>query len=335
MYSHIASAWRLKPAEQQRLRAAALARQRFAALAKLDGCLLALLLVVTAVNAANPGASSQGVQQPVGLLVGAAAALPLLGAWLAACWAAVLRRRRQLASAVDMLHPLSYAPPLLVIFTGLCMAGLEGLGAGGICRGACRGGWYMFVSDRCPNNPSTPKSCHAGATEGSQLVQPHGQVYLILYSLLFLAARTTTCWAARQLTAAAAQAAPLPGPCKQAQQVASSAVGGQEGSGEQPDELCLPQELLPLARGAWLRKLASSSGTLDTADSGTSSLVGCSFSLPGCGLGSRLGWRSGGGVPATLEGRQRFFQLSQDGACLRWSWRKWILMPHVESLECW
>lgn len=121
MYSHIAASWRLKPAEQQRLRAAALARQRFAALAKLDASLLVLLAVVASVNAANPSSGdAQRASGPVGLLIGAAAALPLCAGWLACCWAAALGRspRRQLAQAVDLAYPLCYVPPLLIIFTG-------------------------------------------------------------------------------------------------------------------------------------------------------------------------------------------------------------------------
>lgn len=119
MYSKFASAWRLRPAEQQRLRAAALARQRFSAVAKLDASLLVLLLVVAAVNAANPSASASSAQ-PVGLLIGAAAAAaPLLASWLAACWLAVRARRpSRLAGAVDLAFPLCYVPPLLILFAG-------------------------------------------------------------------------------------------------------------------------------------------------------------------------------------------------------------------------
>ena len=119
MFSHVASAWRLKPAEQQRLRAAALARQRFAALARLDAALLAVMVVVAAVNAANPGA---GQPQPVALLVGAtAAAAPLLAAWLAACWRGVLPVLAPWAAALDYLFPLCYVLPLLIIYTGACL----------------------------------------------------------------------------------------------------------------------------------------------------------------------------------------------------------------------
>lgn len=126
--SRIAANWRLRPSQQQQQRARQLSKQLFAALAKLDAVLLALLLVVAGIGAANPGASSAAQQpQPVGLLVGAAAAAgALLPAWLAACVAAGAasmlatspRRRRGLAAAVDLLYPLCYVPPLLIIFAG-------------------------------------------------------------------------------------------------------------------------------------------------------------------------------------------------------------------------
>jgi hypothetical protein len=118
MYSRIASDWRLRPAEQQRRRALTLGRHRFAALARLDATLLALMLVVAAINAANPG-NSPAQPGTVGLLVGAAvAAAPICGGWLAACWLAVRRRHRQLATALDYATPLCFVPPLLIIFTG-------------------------------------------------------------------------------------------------------------------------------------------------------------------------------------------------------------------------
>lgn len=82
---------------------------------QLDAALLVLLGSVTAVNAAT--AAGPGPAQ--GLLAGCAAALPLLGAWLGACWAAVLHRRRQrLAAAVDISYALCYVPPLIILYTG-------------------------------------------------------------------------------------------------------------------------------------------------------------------------------------------------------------------------
>lgn len=118
MYSRIASSWRLRPEEQEWRRAAALARQRFTAAARSDALLLTLMVLVAAVNAANPGAA--GPQpQPLVLLAGAAAAAALVcGGWLAGSWAAACCSRRQLATAVDCAYPVCYVPPLLTIFSG-------------------------------------------------------------------------------------------------------------------------------------------------------------------------------------------------------------------------
>ncbi|PRW39298.1 Mitogen-activated kinase kinase kinase dlk-1 [Chlorella sorokiniana] len=316
MYSKIASAWRLKPAEQLRLRAAALARQRFAALAKLDASLLALLLVVAAVNAANPSADESSAQ-PVVLLIGAAAAAaPLLGGWLVACLAAVRARRpSRLAPAVELTFPLCYVPPLLILFVG--------------------------------------------ATKGGQLEEPHGQAYLIVYSVLFLAARTATWWAARQLAFACLPLGTAAGQQQLLhlqQVVAAAGPGSAEGSTDESADCHLPAELLPLVRGAWLLKLPSGGGSSGSGEEGsggdtlqpcistTSSLgittsgsmgVPCS-SLCCLGGGGDSGWsvlrllrRHG-----SSRGRQRFFQLSTDGACLRWNWHRWVLMPHVEAIHC-
>lgn len=186
----------------------------------------------------------------------------------------------------------------------------------------------------------SPMHHRAGATKGSQLAQPHGQAYLILYSLLFLAARTATWWSARALCSSAPPACSPGGSASSAASgklgaPGSAAVGG----GEQQQEPCLPAELLPLVQGAWLAKLPSSGGGLDRSDSTISSLPSA-----GCLQANGLGWAASvwplrlcaGPAPASAaEGKQRFFQLSQDGACLRWSWHKWVLMPHVETLECW
>jgi hypothetical protein len=123
MYSRIASDWRLQPAEQQQQRVAAHSIQRFMAVARTDALLLALLLLVAAVNAANPTPGS-GQPRPIFLLVGAAtAALPICAGWLAACWAAVAgSHRRRLATALDFAYPLCHVPPLLIIFAGELIA---------------------------------------------------------------------------------------------------------------------------------------------------------------------------------------------------------------------
>ncbi|KAL4440482.1 hypothetical protein ABPG75_003483 [Micractinium tetrahymenae] len=307
MYSRIAANWRLRPSEQQRQRARQLSKQLFAALAKLDALLLALLLVVASIGAANPASGTAAAQpHPVGLLIGAAAAAAaLLPAWLAACAAAAVapsalqgqRRRWQLAVTVDLLYPLCYVPPLLAIF--------------------------------------------AGASKGGQLAQPHAEAYLILYPILFLAARTATWQASRQLLSC----------CPQHNTEASSgsrpgALGGSSSAAAEVWEPALPPELLPLLRGAWIQKLPSVSAAATAAleaaataavaaaaaaEKSSDSLLTC------CGGGAcsecadaRAAAGCGGGCRAP----QRFFQLSADGAALRWSWDRWILMPHVQAINC-
>lgn len=154
--SRIAANWRLRPSQQQQQRTRQLSKQLFAALAKLDALLLALLLVVASIGAANPGAvTAAGGVQHVGLLVGAAAAAAaLLPAWLAACaavasaWIVTADRRRRLAAAVDLLYPLCYVPPLLVIF------------AGGLCE------WQQ---------PSRLHSCQPGQAGGPAMPMPRAE----------------------------------------------------------------------------------------------------------------------------------------------------------------
>lgn len=368
MYSKFASAWRLRPAEQQRLRAAALARQRFSAVAKLDASLLVLLIVVAAVNAANPSASASSAQ-PVGLLIGAAAAAaPLLASWLAACWLAVRARRpSRLAGAVDLAFPLCYVPPLLILFVGelLRAQSAEACIQLGKWRAVLLGYEPASPNGHMPSALPAPLTDRpppalsrltAGATKGAQLHEPHGQAYLIAYSVLFLMARTATWWAARQLACACLPLGAAPAQQQQLQQVvAASGPGSADGSTDEHPESHLPAELLPLVRGAWLLKLpsgggSSSGGEEDAAGSGevlqpgistTSSLgltssgsVGvpcstlCCLGSSGGGGWSWLRWRG------SRRGRQRFFQLSTDGACLRWNWHRWVLMPHVEAIHC-
>ena len=82
-----------------------------------------------------------------------------------------------------------------------------------------------------------------------------------------------------------------------------------------------------------LQQAGSSTSSLDGSASGSLS-VPCS-SL--CCVGGGWGWlglrRHGAGAGSGAGGRQRFFQLSTDGACLRWSWHRWVLMPHVEAIH--
>ncbi|GAB4814115.1 hypothetical protein N2152v2_001161 [Parachlorella kessleri] len=78
----------------------------------------------------------------------------------------------------------------------------------------------------------------------------------------------------------------------------------QEGSGTHSD---VPLEVLPLVQGAWLRKLGNSNQQQ-----------------------TRRTARRGRGN----NGHWRFFQLSHDGSTLRWSWKRFVLLYHVEDIIC-
>ena len=107
-----------------------------------------------------------------------------------------------------------------------------------------------------PPHPLLP----AGAREGGQLAELHSQAYLIAYPLLFLAARTATWWAARQLGAARLAPAASSSQAQLQLVVAAAGPGSGECGAEVPAEACLPAELLPLVRGAWLLKLPRGRG---------------------------------------------------------------------------
>ena len=230
--------------------------------------------------------------------------------------------------------------------------------------GACLFQWHMPSALVCSTCPLTdcphPLSCPlvtAGATKGTQLHEPHGQAYLIAYSVLFLMARTATWWAARQLACAYLPLGAVPTQQQQLQQVvAASGPGSADSSTDEHPESHLPAELLPLVRGAWLLKLPSGGGS--SSSGGEEDAAGSGDALqPGISTTSSLGLTSSGsvGVPCSTlcclgssggggwswlrwrgsrRGRQRFFQLSTDGACLRWNWHRWVLMPHVEAVHC-
>ncbi len=73
----------------------------------------------------------------------------------------------------------------------------------------------------------------------------------------------------------------------------------------------VPTALVPLIRGSWLLKLPSQDPFKHAS---SKSLLLSSFGLAG-------------------SGRWRFFQLSHDGSTLRWDWRKFVLLMHVESVH--
>jgi hypothetical protein len=89
---------------------------RLAALCKVDAQLVGLLLVVGAVNGANPGAPG-GALPP--LLAAAAAGFAAEAAWLALAWHAVSRRRRRLALAAELLYPTAYVAAAALMYAGV------------------------------------------------------------------------------------------------------------------------------------------------------------------------------------------------------------------------
>lgn len=166
---------------------------------------------------------------------------------------------------------------------------------------------------------------------GSRLSQIHGQVYLIVYPILFVAWRTCVWWDARLLSGSDLFsrsyrdlkakrphgndlgldfAAPPPGHLPpHAHVTMKDTMGEAAAGGHHGPQLQLPPhvppEILPLVHGAWLLKLPSASG------------AGASPTKRALGL----------------EGRWRYFQLSHDGSTLRWDWRKYVLLLHVESVS--
>lgn len=137
---------------------------------------------------------------------------------------------------------------------------------------------------------------------GHRLHQLHGEIYLIMYPILFIIGRTCVWWDARLLY-----------DCEVvhfrkgfAQVVQKRFYIDEEGL--PPSDPPTPPDLLPLMHGAWLLKLPSTGSK-----------------------GKRHSKRFGF---ASQRGRWRYFQLSHDGSTLRWDWRKYVLMVHVEAVRC-
>ena len=165
---------------------------------------------------------------------------------------------------------------------------------------------------------------------GDMLMQIHGQAYLLAFPILFLIGRTFVWWDARLLSGSDLAImhrdlyGKLPGNINRGHLISIStekrfgkgdaAVANlKDGDGRRPGQKSpkLPSGLLPLIRGAWLLKLPSSD--------------------LGYGKG---GYRSFNRLfNVQPRGKWRFFQLSHDGSTLRWDWRKYVLLMHVESVH--
>lgn len=227
------------------------------------------------------------------LLVASTVGVTAAGVWLALCWVAVTYGRPRLSLFAEFTHPFIY-----IVAAS-----------------------YMFSS----------------VYYGDNLVQIHGQAYLLAFPVLFLIGRTLVWWDARLLSGSdlAIMHRDLYGKLPDNQErlhnldrlnnlnAAANAhgaesvrpTGGRNGRNGVGSTVRVPSALVPLIRGSWLLKLPSQEAYGRKA----SSISTISKSLLPFGLGR--------------SGRWRFFQLSHDGSTLRWDWRKYVLLMHVESVH--
>ena len=315
MYSKIACDATLPDAERRR--AIGLRLGRFSAVAKLDIQLLCLLLIVGVVNGVNPSGTSPLVSLIVVAVVGVVAA----AAWLAACWTAVMSARPKLGLATEFTYPLCYIVAAALMFSSV--------------------------------------------SYGSRIAQLHGQVYLFVYPMLFVASHTWVWWDARLLSVSDIPRHQRDFAARQRRQRENTTTttnnnnntkkknvdgmvmmidpgssdsddcdgnglgGNVGGSTHHTDNKFnnahVPPEILPLVHGAWLLKLPS-------VDKLTSYSSSSNYSNP-----NHRSWALRDllfAARGASRGRWRYFQLSHDGSTLRWDWRKFVLLVHVESVSC-
>ena len=169
---------------------------------------------------------------------------------------------------------------------------------------------------------------------GERLVQIHGQAYLLGFPVIFLIGRTGVWWDARLLSGSDLAImhrdlyGKLPEPLNKRknemnwnsrmldEESKALAAGEKARSAALHGDAKVPSALKPLVRGDWILKLPSNdsmSGYLSASSKPFKKLI------------RAVVGRSGG--------RWRFFQLSHDGSTLRWDWRKYILLMHVESVH--
>lgn len=164
---------------------------------------------------------------------------------------------------------------------------------------------------------------------GNTLVQIHGQAYLLAFPVLFLIGRTFVWWDARLLSGSdlAILHRDLYGKLpKEGKKVdlwkvntqfdnatMETAGGMREDARGRQRHAKVPSALLPLIHGEWLLKLPS-----NETNHGI--------------VSSKSFHRVLGAFHVSSAGKWRFFQLSHDGSTLRWDWRKYVLLMHVESV---
>lgn len=176
----------------------------------------------------------------------------------------------------------------------------------------------------------------SSVVNSASLGQLHGQVYLIVYPILFVASQTWVWWDARLLSGSeiARQQRDFAAKTKANRKLGGGQLapgntrggGGVINGGGADVHMHIPAEILPLVHGAWLLKLPSAGGIGNSA-SGDQSV----HSSPTKRTLKEL-WAAAKG--ATRSGRWRYFQLSHDGSTLRWDWRKFVLLVHIESVSC-
>lgn len=168
---------------------------------------------------------------------------------------------------------------------------------------------------------------------GDMLAQIHGQAYLLAFPVLFLIGRTFVWWDARLLSGSDLAImhrdlyGKLPDNVHRGHLITlrkdkrfgkeDTPTGNlKDGEGWQTAQKSekLPSALLPLIRGEWLLKLPSNETSYGK-------------------VGYRSFNRMLGALYVRPRGKWRFFQLSHDGSTLRWDWRKYVLLMHVESVH--
>lgn len=312
MYSKIACDATLPDAERRR--AVGLRLGRFFAVGKLDIQILCLLFVVGVVNGVNPSGASTLPPLIAVAAVGVAAA----AAWLVVCWTAVASARPHLGLAAEFTYPICYIVAAAFMFSSV---------------------FY-----------------------GSRLTQLHGQVYLFVYPVLFVASHTWVWWDARLLSVsdiardqrdfAAQQKA-----AKAGRGAAGKGAGGgitigsttamtggagatinltaHSGAVATTASHHVPPEILPLVHGAWLLKLPSATAFYSLAGADSTSTAAAAAAACGSESPAKRTLRELlAATSASTKGRWRYFQLSHDGSTLRWDWRKFVLLVHVESVSC-
>ncbi|WPT13220.1 Mitogen-activated protein kinase kinase kinase 20 [Picochlorum sp. SENEW3] len=165
---------------------------------------------------------------------------------------------------------------------------------------------------------------------GNTLVQIHGQAYLLAFPVFFLFGRTFVWWDARLLSGSdlAILHRDLYGKLPdegnkvdlwkantQFDNTTMDTAGGmrEDATRGRQRHAKVPSALLPLIHGEWLLKLPSNETNHGIVSSKSFNRVLGAFNV-------------------SSAGKWRFFQLSHDGSTLRWDWRKYVLLMHVESV---